>query len=173
MPWMLLLALLAACGDDGGQPAPDAQAPVATKVFVVRHAEAAADSNDPGLTTAGQTRADSLAAMLADDHLAAVYASQFRRTKDTAMPAAAAAGIAVTVKTVGASIPAYGTDLANTVKANPTQQAVLIVGHSNTVPETVKALSGTTVPAIAETEYNRLYIITLAADGPHLESTTY
>ena len=29
------------------------------------------------------------------------------------------------------------------------------------------------VPAIAETEYNRLYIVTLAADGPHLESTTY
>lgn len=170
----LVLALVAACGgDDGGEPGPDAAVTPVTKVYVVRHAETTADPNDPGLTAAGQTRAESLAAMLADDQLAAIYTSQYRRTKDTATPAATAAGIAVQVKTVGASSVAYATDLANAVKMNPSQQAVLIVGHSNTVPDTVKALSGTTVPAIAETEYNRLYIVTLAADGPHLESTTY
>jgi 2,3-bisphosphoglycerate-dependent phosphoglycerate mutase len=170
---MFVLALVAACGGDDGAPGPDAAASADTKVFVVRHAEATADPNDPGLTAAGQTRADNLAALLADDHLAAVYTSQYRRTKDTGTPAATGAGITVTVKTVGASTTAYAADLAATVMQNPTQKAVLIVGHSNTVPETVKALSGTTVPAIADTEYNRLYIVTLAADGPHLESTTY
>ncbi|MEO7092427.1 MAG: phosphoglycerate mutase family protein, partial [Polyangiales bacterium] len=174
MRLVFLLVLVAACGgDDGGEPGPDAAVAAETKVFVVRHAEATTDPTDPGLTAAGQARADSLAAMLADDHLAAVYSSQYRRTKDTAMPAAAGAGLTVQVKMVGASSTAYAADLAATVMQNPSQHAVLIVGHSNTVPETVKALSGTAVPAIAETEYNRLYIVTLAADGPHLESTTY
>ncbi len=171
---VLLMALVAACGgDDGGEPGPDAAVTTTdTVVYVVRHAETTTDP-DPGLSAAGQARADSLAAMLADDHLAAVYTSQYRRTKDTGTPAASAAGIAVTVKTVGASSTAYATDLANTVKMNPSQHTVLIVGHSNTVPETVMALSGTAVPAIAETEYNKLFIVTIAADGPHLVSTTY
>ena len=53
------------------------------------------------------------------------------------------------------------------------KRAVLIVGHSNTVPATVQALSGTTVPPIAETEYDRLYTVTLDAAGAHLEMTTY
>jgi len=174
MRGFLLLALVAACGgDDGGEPGPDAGIAPVTKVFVVRHAETTTDANDPGLSPAGQTRADGLAALLADDHLTAVYASQYRRTKDTGAPAAAGAGLTVQVKTVGASIPAYATDLANTVKAATAPQAILIVGHSNTVPDTVMALSGTGVPAIGETEYNRLYVVTLAADGAHLESMTY
>lgn len=170
---IFLVALVAACGgDDGAEPGPDAAVTSDTVVYVVRHAETTTDT-DPGLTPAGQARAQSLVALLADDHLAAVYSSQYKRTKDTGMPAAAAAGITVTVKTVGASSTAYATDLANAVMLNPSQHTVLIVGHSNTVPDTVKALSGTAVPAIAETEYNRLFIVTLAADGPHLESTTY
>ena len=41
----------------------------------------------------------------------------------------------------------------------------LIVGHSNTVPEIVQKLSGVTVPAIGEDEYDTVYIVTVPTFG--------
>jgi hypothetical protein len=36
---------------------------------------------------------------------------------------------------------------------------VLIIGHSNTVPDIVRELSGERVPDIAETDYGTLYVV--------------
>jgi hypothetical protein len=42
---------------------------------------------------------------------------------------------------------------------------VLVVGHSNTVPDIVKALSGTAVSAIADPEYDHIFVIVIPASG--------
>jgi phosphohistidine phosphatase SixA len=189
-PWILLL-LLAACSSDpapvtpdASDPTPDASVPdasdpmpdasVSTKVvFVVRHAETTTDPNDPPLSAAGQARAAVLAQIVAPAGLGAVLSSQFRRTRETGTPAAAAASLTVEVISVtAANIATYGALQATTAR-NHAARTVLVVGHSNTVPATVEALTGTTVPPIAETEYNRLYKVTLDATGAHLEMSTY
>ncbi|CAN5797736.1 phosphoglycerate mutase family protein [soil metagenome] len=177
---IVVFGLIVGCGGgDDAEPTPDAglhvDAPATADrvVYVVRHAETGSTATDPPLDATGTARAMRLATRLAGANVSKVYASQYHRTRDTGMPVAAAAGITIDVRMVDASSSAtYGMELA-TAARDAMVPAVLIVGHSNTVPETVKALSGVTVPAIAETEYDRLYTITLSADGPHLVSGTY
>lgn len=165
--------LVTACSGDEGLVI-DAALPADTVVFVVRHAETTSGSLDPSLSTEGQARAQALATLLAPENVAAIYTSQYLRTRETAAPLADATSVAIQVRTVdGSNAATYGTELATLVHDTNSAQAVLIVGHSNTVPDTVKALSGVTIPPIAETEYNRLYTITLAADGPHMVAGTY
>ncbi len=127
-------------------------------VFVVRHAERADGGmmqmeTDPGLSSAGQTRAAKLAAMLADSGVKAIYTTEFRRTQDTARPLASKLGLTIrklSSKDTGALI-------ADMRKEHP-GDIVLVVGHSNTVPEIIKALCGAKV-TIAENEYDNLFIV--------------
>jgi hypothetical protein len=83
------------------------------------------------------------------------------------------AGITISVIEVTA---ANGTNYGNVLEAalaDSMATSALIVGHSNTVPDTVKALTGMTVPPISESEFDRLYTITLSADAPQLVEETY
>lgn len=131
-----------------------------TTVFLVRHAEKVADgSADPGLTPLGACRAEALAALLADAGLTAVYTSEYRRTRDTAAPAAAAAGVEPVV------VPADDVEglAVRLVAGGP--GAALVVGHSNTVPGILAAL-GLPGPPIGEDEHDNLFVAALPADGP-------
>jgi broad specificity phosphatase PhoE len=160
MAWSLLLAL--------AMPAAvPATAPDATVVVVVRHAEKATDDpRDPTLSEAGQARAQALAGRLDRTGLDAVYATQYRRTQLTAAPAAAQASQKVTVRPVDAANAAnYGADLARDLRALPAGSTALVVGHSNTVPGIVEAISGQPAPDMPETEYDRYTVIVLDADG--------
>jgi len=134
----------------------------AQMVIVVRHAEradggAAAGSTmtaapDPELSEVGKARAQKLAAMLADAGVVAIYTSQFRRTKDTAAPLAAKIG--VTAEAVASSDMAA---LTARIKTH-TNGAVLVVGHSNTVPAVIKALGGAVV-TVADDDYDSLFFV--------------
>jgi hypothetical protein len=42
---------------------------------------------------------------------------------------------------------------------------VVVVGHSNTVPAIVEALSGRKVAPISDAEYDHLFIVTIPPDG--------
>jgi broad specificity phosphatase PhoE len=134
----------------------------AQMVIVVRHAERAdgsatmSASTDPELSEAGKARALKLAAMLADAGVAAIYTTEFRRTKDTAAPLAEKIGVKAEVVT---SRDAKG--LIAKIKAHTTG-AVLVVGHSNTVPEIVKALGGSAV-TMADNEFDSMFFV--AANG--------
>jgi broad specificity phosphatase PhoE len=126
-------------------------------VFVVRHAERAdagmsGGSNDPDLSAAGQARAESLAALLKDTRISAIFVTEFKRTRQTAAPLAKALGVEPIVVS-SKDMPGL---LAH-VKARSGN--VLIVGHSNTVPEIVKALGGEAV-AIGDSEYDNLFVLT-------------
>ena len=136
-------------------------------VVVVRHAEKATnDARDPDLSTDGEARARALAAALAGSRLDAAYATQFRRTQQTAAPAAEAAGVEVTVRPVdGHNAATYAADLARDLRALPAGSVVLVVGHSNTVPGIVAALDGRPERAMPETEYDRFTTVRLRAEG--------
>lgn len=160
MAWMLLLALALPAS------APSVP-PDATVVVVVRHAEKATDDpRDPTLSPAGQARASALAQRLASVGLDAAYATQYRRTQLTAAPAAAQAGVQVSVRPANADNAAsYATDLATDLRALPAGSTALVVGHSNTVPGIVSAISGQAAAEMPETEYDRYTVIVLDAGG--------
>jgi len=132
-----------------------------TTIFFVRHAERADSgaggmATDPPLSAAGKARAASLAEMLKDTRLTAVFATEFKRTQETAAPTAAAQH--VTVTTVNADRTA---DLVQKLKT--AKGAVLVVGHSNTVPEVMTALGVKPAITIADDEFDNLFIVTTGA----------
>jgi phosphohistidine phosphatase SixA len=150
---VLLLALCAAL------PASPAEASELAKIFLVRHAEKAAEAADPALTEAGEARAQALAGLLRDAGIEAVYSTDYRRTRDTAAPVASGLGLDITIYN-----PAKLGDLAADLDRRCAR--CLVVGHSNTTPELVGLLGGDPGPPIDEaSEYDRLYIVTIGADG--------
>ena len=130
-------------------------------VVIVRHAEkAASGGKDPDLSPAGRARAEALARILKDSHIAAIFTSEFKRTQETAAPTATAMKIAPTV--IAAK------DVAELVaKLHQLSGNALVVGHGDTIPDIVRAL-GIDVPIqIPEDDYTELLIITLG-DKPQL-----
>lgn len=123
-------------------------------IFIVRHAEKAADGDatNPPLSPAGEKRAEQLLAVLNDAGVEAVYATEFTRTQQTAAPFARAKGIEVSV------VPAKDTAaLVNRLKT--TKGNALVVAHSNTIPEIIRAL-GIGVPVtLGEHDYDNLFVV--------------
>lgn len=152
-----------------------AQAP--TMVYLVRHAEKSAQPpGDPALTPEGQARARALADALARAGVSAVITTQFARTKQTAAPLAERLGIApeiVGVPTGVASNPQAQADAARqhvalTVAAirKHAGAAILVVGHSNTIPSIVAALGGPAFPDLCDGDYDQLFVLEMPASGP-------
>lgn len=143
-------------------------------VVVVRHAEKATDDpRDPSLSEAGQARAAALARALELASLDVAYSTQYRRTRLTAEPAAKASGLEVTVRPIdGGNAASYAADLARDLRALPAGSTALVVGHSNTVPDLVQAISGQATAPMPESEFDRYTVITLDADGGARVSTS-
>lgn len=169
-PRTLLATLVLLAAGCAGTPHVTAEAAGAIFI-VVRHAEkAAAPDDDPGLAAAGRERAALLARTLEDADLVAVYATGYRRTRDTVQPAARRH--ALDPRTYDARIAAdtFATQL---VARHPTG-TVLVAGHSNTVPDIVAALCACATAPIDETEYDRISIVRFDAAGrPALEIARY
>ena len=153
LPVLLGLAAAAAAG-----PAADC---TTTTVILVRHAEknAHAPGGDAGLSAPGRLRARELARTLADVGVGAMYASPFPRARLTAEPLAAALGDSVRVYD-----PNDLETLAARLRAAHRGQTVLVVGHSDTVPQTIECLTGQQLPADEAVAYDRLYVLTLSGD---------
>ena len=134
-----------------------------TVFFIVRHAEKAQDDlKDPTLSELGQARAQRLAEVLAHFPVQAIYVSQFRRTSLTAAPTAKQFGLKPIIAAVQMPLEQSTAELVQKIKTTDQGKTVLIVGHSNTVPVLVKALSGVAVRAIDEpSEFDRIYMIEL------------
>ncbi len=123
-------------------------------VFIVRHVEKANSSDDPDISEAGHARAEALARLLKDAGITAIYATEFKRTQQTAAPLAKALGLKVTV--IRADEKKRLVSALRKKSAN-----VLVVGHTNTVPDIIKALQVSTPVSIAETEYDNLFVVIL------------
>jgi broad specificity phosphatase PhoE len=138
-------------------------------IFVVRHAEKAADSNDPGvpLSAAGRARAEKLAAILAKTGVTAIYSTDMVRTLGTAEPLARALKIPVQ------KYAPWGVDgkadllpLAKALQADHARDVVLVVGHSDTVPPLLKALGCVEPVEIPAGRFDDLFVVVPAASGP-------
>lgn len=121
-------------------------APREPHIFVMRHLHKAADAQDPGLTPQGQACAQQLARFLGNQDIRAIYASTTRRAQETAAPLAAARRL-----TAQTYAPADTAGVA--ARARAEAGSVLVVGHSNTVPEIVERLGGTRPAPIDESRY--------------------
>jgi phosphohistidine phosphatase SixA len=129
-------------------------------VFLIRHAERADASAsppsmaaDPDLSPAGRERAASLATALKDAKIATIFATELKRTQQTAAPLAKALGLTLTI------VPADNTaELIKRVKSS--KGNVLVVGHSNTVPDVIKGLGLASPPNIGDNDFDNLFLVT-------------
>jgi len=132
-------------------------------LILVRHAEkkiVPPENKDPDLSPEGMARAEELARMFGDSGIAAIYATQYKRTQQTVKPLADKLNLPVTQVEAKATA-----ELVKQLRARPAGQVIFIAGHNNTVPEIIAALGGPRFPIIPETEYNNLYVLTVSGDG--------
>lgn len=133
-----------------------------TTFFLVRHAEKGSTGTDPDLTPDGQARAEELLRILKNIPLTAVYASNFKRTQQTAQPTATDQGLSVQTYD-----PLVYDPLTDDVLQNHRGDAVLVVGHSNTIPKLLNYLTGTNdFPSdIPDSQFDNLYIVSVYEKG--------
>ncbi|WP_375419398.1 histidine phosphatase family protein [uncultured Hymenobacter sp.] len=134
-----------------------------THVYIVRHAEKdpAPGLADPSLTPAGRARALALQKELEQYWLSSIFSTNTIRTQATAQPLAEK--LKLPVQPYDARQLAA---LASRIRSEYSGRAVLIVGHSNTILETVEAFDAARpVPAIGDEDYDYLLEVTLPRDS--------
>jgi broad specificity phosphatase PhoE len=137
-----------------------------TTVIVIRHAEkATVGEPDPPLSAAGEARAALLARMLGDTRspgrLDAIYISPALRNRMTAAPLAARLGIAPVVAPIDDP-----KGLVRRVLRENSGKRVMIIGHVNTVPDIVAALSGRSdISPLDEKDFGTMYIVAVPRIG--------
>lgn len=127
-------------------------------VYLLRHAEKVSGQPDGSLTGNGKRRAENIAAMLKDAGVEHVYSTDFKRTQETATPLADSLGLSVESYN-----PYVLEQFAEFLKSS--NGVSVVVGHSNTTPSLVWMIGGEPGSPIEETEFSRLYQVTLSADG--------
>lgn len=137
---------------------------VRASVFIVRHAERADAKDDASLLSRkGKKRATLLSKVLAGVALKAVYTTEYERTQQTAGPTAKAKGLIVTVTDSEKAV-----DLASELKLKPAETDVLVVGHTDTIPDILKGLGVESPVEIPNADYDNLFIVTPRKDAPPL-----
>jgi broad specificity phosphatase PhoE len=127
-------------------------------IYLVRHAEKEPAGKDPELTAQGQGRAQNIATILHKTGIANVFSTPYKRTMQTAQAVAQRSGLQVQ-----AYDPAAPKVLVERVKS--LNGVVLVVGHSNTLPELVRLFGGLPGADIADNEYERLYQLIIGPNG--------
>lgn len=145
------------------------------RVYLVRHAEAAGavmgvPAPGPSLSEAGKQRADALARTLIGAHIKQIYVSPYARTQETAARLAAKLHLKPIVEQQDAPSQER---IAHDVRSMPAGSAVLIVGHSNTIPGIIGQLGASPVPVIKEGEFNKLFVVTVTGNNAKLETRSY
>lgn len=133
-----------------------------TTVIFARYADIDRSQGDnPGLSPAGQARAEELARVLADVDVVAgvdaIFATQYRYTQETAEPLARRLHLqvqVVDVKDVNGLLEHILKDWKGKV--------VLVVTHTEPLPMLIQELHGSKkLPPMAEEEYDNLYIVSI------------
>lgn len=144
--------------------------PKMTTVYIVRHADkAAGGGSDPQLSPAGLERAQTLAYMLRQDKVKAVFVTQFQRSRQTGEPAALDSGVAMQEYS-DANI------VADLILANFEGRRVLVVAHSDTVKViAARLIASLAVPVanILEHQYDRFFVVHRIGPKGHLDRLRY
>ena len=150
-------------------PLPPQPTDASTTYTIVRHAEKATeagsdgvfDAKDPPLSSVGATHAAALAKVLHEVPLYAVYATPFKRTQSTGQPSAADHGLKVSTYAPDLAIPEFVAQLSASAKPG----AVLVVAHSNTVPEIVAALCHCPAPSLSDSDFGDRFDVRVEPNG--------
>jgi broad specificity phosphatase PhoE len=126
-----------------------------TTILLVRHADRPVSGED-ALTPTGTTRAQELVHVARKSDLRAVYRTNTNRSRDTATPVATAVGL--TPVTYDANDVA---GVISMVLADHRGETVLVVGHSDTVPQIITQAGGPSLPNIAGNEFDDLFVVTI------------
>lgn len=147
---VFFLLAVSACATPDGSVRPG-------QVFVMRHLQAES-GEDPGLTEAGRRDAQLLASWFENsDRPIAIFVTQYRRSQETAAALAARLRIQPTVYD-----PSNNDALVEAVKAKGGN--VLVVGHSNTVPDIVERLGGARPAPIQHHEHGDIWRVSARGD---------
>lgn len=132
-----------------------------TTVVLVRHAEK--DTHfvgaDQPLNAAGVLRARELSRALGDVRFSAIYVTPWVRSRKTAEPLAQRLGdsLVMTVDAIDGTVRG--------IRQHPGGN-VLVVGHSNTIPQIMAALTGQPELAKLAVGYDDLFVLTLPRGLP-------
>ncbi|MFZ4771983.1 MAG: SixA phosphatase family protein [Ferruginibacter sp.] len=151
-----------------------------TRIYLVRHAEKASDgTNNPPLTIAGFKRAGDLARQLQHNAIQRIYVTQYQRTQLTADSLQLLAAI----DTLHYLAEENGQELFLKMRQqHDFGHRVLIVGHSDTVPDYLIKLGVANYSAdnIPATEFDNLFLFYYKRNFPlwgkwraHLKKTKY
>lgn len=154
-----------------------------TTILIVRHAERADGTTNSDLSQAGRDRADALVAVTDESGVAAIYSTEFCRTAQTAQPVASALGMTLNYQQSnqsgvslddcepGIEVPktplpetiATAQDLVDHLLSQHRGKVIMVIGHSNTVPELIAALGQGEFASvqIGSNEFDRLFIVTV------------
>jgi phosphohistidine phosphatase SixA len=138
---LLVFALLALASCAAGQP----------NIYVMRHLQKA-EGADPPLSELGRSNARLLPDLVRRHPPRAIYVSTTRRARETAAPLAEALGI-TPQEYDPRDTPAL------LARLNAERRTVLVVGHSNTVPDIVEGVGGRRPDPIDEATYGWIYYI--------------
>jgi len=135
-------------------------------VLVVRHAEKVSEL-DQKLSEAGHARAARLARMLSDSGISAIYATDTERARDTAAPLAQKLGVKITTYDTGAKMSGAvdARPFVATLRRDHGSDVVLVVGHSNTIPDLLAALGCAEKITLGADEYDDIYVVVPKANG--------
>jgi broad specificity phosphatase PhoE len=161
---LIVIALLAGCAHAAQRSTPVPDRTGTTTVVLVRHAEKAAEpAADPPLTGAGRARAEALVEAVRGMPVTAIISTDFVRTRETAAPLAARLGL--TPEIVDARAPDHARSVAEGILTRHRGETVVVVGHSNTVPDIVAALGAPKPASICDPEYDNLFIVRVPPNG--------
>ena len=135
-------------------------------VLLVRHAEKISEE-DQRLSETGRSRAGKLARMLAGSEISAIYATDTERARDTAAPLAGKLGLKVATYDTGAKMSGSvdARPFVATLRHDHPHDVVLVVGHSNTIPDLLNALGCAEKISLAADEYDDIFVVVPKSGG--------
>ena len=126
-----------------------------TQYYFIRHAEKADSSKNPDLSDKGLERAQEWKTLFSKINFDAVYSTDFNRTLQTIQPIVADNNQLLKI---------YNPKMIDieAFKKETHGKAILIVGHSNTIPNMVnQIIKENKYINIEENQFGNLYIVTL------------
>ena len=129
-------------------------------IFLVRHAEQSAETDDPELTEAGRKRAKTLASVLKDVGITVIYTTERKRAIQTAEPTEKLLNVA------SKRLALRDLDgLVERLRNRHSQDRILVVSHHLALPRLLKALGHPAEIAIALHEYDNLFVLVPKSEG--------
>ena len=132
-----------------------------TTFILLRHAEKASDgTEDPDLKAEGAERAQRLAEFLKDTQVDGIYATNFRRTRQTVAPLAAVKKLEVQ------RYEAFQAEEIENMLNRHRGGTIIVCGHSNNIPWTANLLMGREeFEEYDESQYGIFLIVTVVEKG--------